>query len=139
MQEQETLFERKISEETGYQFRELSKWIRLFVILSGLSVLIVIFFLAFKFDSILELLNKQREIVDRTALLIGVFVGGFFILAFAGIMLFFVARAGRRIRNGLDQSSQELFNGGLNDLKTFFVIWGAWGILSLLSVLLTLF
>jgi hypothetical protein len=54
-------------------------------------------------------------------------------------MGWFIIRGAGRIRAAIRHKDQLLFNNGLADLKTFFIIYGVVSILSLLSNLVSLF
>ncbi|MGZ8553314.1 MAG: hypothetical protein ACXWV8_07910, partial [Chitinophagaceae bacterium] len=56
-----------------------------------------------------------------------------------GIMSWFLIWGAGRIKSALRMKDQLLFNNGLSDLKTFFIIYGVISIIGLLASLISLF
>ena len=138
MEDQKSLFEINVDDSASREIGELSRWSKLFGIiilcLLGLSVLFVLF----AWDKLLATLAEQSP--ESANIFAGTMaVVGLIIVAVVGIMMFFLFRSANRIRTSLQTKDQLLFNNGLNDLKTYFVFMGVFGIISLVSNLLSLF
>jgi hypothetical protein len=138
MEEQNSLFEINVDESATREIGELSRWSKLFGIiilcLMGLAVLFVLFAWDRLLDTMAEQSPEGANIFAGTMAVVGIII-----LAVVGIMMFFLIRSANRIRTSLQTKDQGLFNSGLNDLKTYFVFMGVFGIISLVSNLLSTF
>lgn len=138
MEEQKSLFEFNVDDAAAREMTEMSRWSKMFGIiilcLAGVSVL----FLLFAWNKLITAFSEQTT--GDTSIMAGAMsVVVVIVIAIVGIMMFFLIRSANRIRGGLFAKDQLLFNSGLNDLKTYFIFMGVFGILSLLGSLSALF
>ena len=135
MEDQQSLFEFNVDEASANEIVEMTRWSKLFAILLSCVLVIVLSFFIMASGKLSAELTAQMG--DEKSIFLGfVYVVVILILAVAGIMMFFLLRSANRIRNGLYQHDQLLFNSGLNDLKIYFIFMGVISILSLCSSLL---
>ena len=138
MEDQQSLFEFNVDEASANEIVEMTRWTKLFAILLGCVLVVVLMIFIIASGKLTSELTEQMG--DEKSIFIGfLYVMIILVLAVAGIMLFFLLRASNRIRNGLYRHDQLLFNSGLNDLKIYFIFVGVISILSLCSSLLTSF
>ena len=135
MEDQQSLFEFNVDEASANEIVEMTRWSKLFAILLSCVLVIVLSFFIMASGRLAAELTAQMG--DEKSLFIGfVYVVVILVVAVAGIMMFFLMRSSNRIRNGLHQHDQLLFNSGLNDLKIYFIFMGVISILSLCGSLL---
>ena len=135
MENQQSLFEFNVDEASANEIVEMTRWSKLFAILLSCLLVVVLSFFIMASGRLSAELTAQMG--DEKSLFLGfVYVVVILVLAVAGIMIFFLMRSSNRIKNGLYQHDQLLFNSGLNDLKIYFIFMGVISILSLCSSLL---
>ena|SRR5688572_16562091 len=135
MEDQQSLFEFNVDEASASEIVEMTRWSKLFAILLSCLLVVVLSFFIMASGRLSAELTAQMG--DEKSLFLGfVYVVVILVLAVAGIMIFFLMRSSNRIKNGLYQHDQLLFNSGLNDLKIYFIFMGVISILSLCSSLL---
>lgn len=135
MEDQQSLFEFKVDDASANEIVEMTRWSKLFAIL--LSCVLVIVLSVFILASGRLSAELTAQMGDEKSIFLGfVYVVIILVLAVAGIMMFFLMRSSNRIKNGLYQHDQLLFNSGLNDLKIYFIFMGVISILSLCGSLL---
>ena len=139
MEEQQSLFELNVDESTAVELIETSRWSKLLAILVLSMVGLVVGTLLFAWNRIQEAFAQEVPGGDWQTVMAFVVVILGIVIVVGGLMMFFLVRAGNRIRLGLRTNDQQVFNNGLNDLKTYFVFLGVIGILSLLSNLFSSF
>jgi len=135
MEDQQSLFEFNVDEASATEIVEMTRWSKLFAILLSCVLAIALMFFIVASSKLTTDLTEQMG--DEKSLFIGfLYVVIILVLAVAGIMMFFLLRSSNRIKNGLYQHDQLLFNSGLNDLKIYFIFVGVMSILSLCTSLL---
>lgn len=135
MEDQQSLFEFNVDDASANEIVEMTRWSKLFAIL--LSCVLVIVLSVFILASGRLSAELTAQMGDEKSIFLGfVYVVIILVLAVAGIMMFFLMRSSNRIKNGLYQHDQLLFNSGLNDLKIYFIFMGVISILSLCGSLL---
>ena len=135
MEDQKSLFEFDIDDASAREITDLTRWSKLFAILmiSVLSIVFLIVVTAWNkiFKAFTTDMGQDSSAITGFMLVVVVIV-----LAIVGVCMFFLIRSANRMKNGLFQRDQQLFNNGLNDLKIFFIFMGVFGILSLLGGLM---
>ena len=135
MENQQSLFEYNIDDASAREITDMTRWSKLFAILM-ISVLgIVLLIILTAWNKIFRAFTADVA-VDSGAVMSFMLIIVLVILAIVGACMFFLIRSANRMKNGLYQRDQQLFNNGLNDLKTFFIFMGVFGILSLLGGLM---
>ena len=137
MEEQQSIFEFNVDENSGKELVELSRWSKLFGILVLSMIGVAVFAVSFVWNKLADTFSEETG-SNSAVLAVTLAITGFIIIAIAGIMMFFLIRSANRIRQGITSRDQFVFNSGLNDMKTYFAFLGVFGILSLLSSLTTL-
>ena len=137
MEEEKSLFEFNVDENSGREMLELSKWSKLFAILVFSLIGLAILAIGAVWNTLAEKFSEETG-SSSTILAVTLAITGLVIIAIGGLMMFFLIRSSNRIKAGITGHDQFLFNGGLNDLKTYFAFLGVFGILSLLSSLTSL-
>jgi hypothetical protein len=139
MDDNESLFELGVDHINSQELLDTAGWQKMFgvVLLIIIGLVLLVFLLAW---------NKAAAMIGEVVGTNGsqaamVVVAGILLLAAAvlGTLAWFLIRGAGRIKTAIRTKDQLLFNGGLGDLKTFFIIYGVISILSLLGNLVTLF
>ena len=137
MDEKENLFGFEVDNDNARELTELSRWTKLYAIivfcLMGVFVLVMgVAWNAFE-SSISDQTGQDGGIYMTTLAVVA-----FCFLVYFGIMVYFLLRSANRVKTSLVQRDQNVFNSGLADLKTFFVMMGVMGLLSLFFNLIAL-
>lgn len=139
MDDNQPLFELEVDPITSEELQDTSRWQKMFgvMILSGIGLVLLAFLLGW---------NKVAALVDETvagegsqAAMAVMVVIVLLVALVLVIMAWFLIRGAGRIKAALQVKDQLLFNNGLGDLKTFFIIYGVISILGLLANLVAFF
>lgn len=140
MEENQSFLELQVDREGSENLTDAmrwGKWLGLMILVAmGLMLLAVILLgrqLAAAFLTSGELTGSTGD-----AFVIGLVIGVAFVAAIIGVLMSFLVKAASRIRNGIINKDQFLFNSGLTSLKNYFVMYGVLVILRLVLVMLTL-
>lgn len=137
MEENQSLLELQVDKDAANNLNEASRWAKFLGLLVcfgfGLTFLLMIFLWS-KMEPIL--LPKEETNADTVALtrivMIVVFV---FFGVVIGILMSFLIKGANRIRLGINNRDQLLFNSGLNSFKNFFMMYG---IITIIAIFFTL-
>lgn len=113
-----------VDPEGSNQLLETARWSKFFGVLTLIAIGLFVLLAAFFWTSILEamaLTNPSVEAAGATAILIGVFV---IVFAIVAILLVFLIKGATRIKQGILNKDQVLFISGLSNLKNYFVMVG---------------
>jgi hypothetical protein len=139
MDDNQSLFELEVDYITSEELLDTARWQKMFgvVVLSMIGLVLLVILIAW---------NKIGNLIDESlagegsqaamALIVVIFL---LVAVVLGIMSWFLIRGASRIKSALRMKDQSLFNNGLNDLKTFFIIYGVISIIGLLANLVSLF
>lgn len=139
MDDNQSLFELEVDPINSQELIDTTGWQKMFgiVLLVTIGLVLLVFLLAW---------NKIRGLIDEAiagngsqAAMAVVVVILLLIAAVLGVLSWFLIRGAGRIKTALRTKDQLLFNNGLSDLKTFFIIYGVISILGLLGNLVALF
>ena len=140
MEENQSFLELKVDEQLSANLTEVSRWGKFLAILVivaiGLLFLMVILLwgrLAGQFLTLEEIQGTGADL-----LMVGLIVVFAIVGAIVGILMSFLIKGANRIRNGIRNNDQMLFNSGLANLKNYFAMYGVLGILGLLFTFLGL-
>lgn len=139
MDENQPLFELEVDHITSEELLDTSRWQKMFgVILLTIIGLVLLAFLI-GWNKIAVTVNEA--IADESGRVAMLVVAGIILVgaAILGTMSWFLIRGAGRVKTALRTKEQLLFNNGLSDLKTFFIIYGVLSILGLLGNLISLF
>lgn len=139
MEEQTSLFELNVDNNTSMELVETSRWSKLLAILVLSMIGLSVAALLFAWNRIKSALHEEIPSDEGSMIMSVAVIVLAVIIIVGGLMMFFLIRAGNRIRTSLRNNDQQLFNTGLNDLKVYFTFVGVIGILSLLSNLFSSF
>ncbi|MGZ8525520.1 MAG: hypothetical protein ACXWV1_13900 [Chitinophagaceae bacterium] len=139
MDENQSLFELEVDHITSEELLDTSRWQKMFgvVVITIIGLVLLVFLIAW--NKIGILLNESLA-GDGSQAAMAVVAAVLLLLAVVlGIMSWFLIRGAGRIKSALRMKDQLLFNNGLSDLKTFFIIYGVISIIGLLASLISLF
>lgn len=138
MEDNQSLLELKVDTEAASNLSEACRWGKLMAILAIIALgLVTIIVLALQsviisqFFAIDEVQESNSSIILVTIITALLVVG-----VIVGVLLSFLLKATNRIRTGIQNKDQLLFNQGLASLKNYFVLYG---ILSIIGLIFTLF
>jgi hypothetical protein len=140
MEEDQSLFELEVDAITGEELLDTARWQRMFgvVLLVILGLVLIAFAVAWR--KIVVLINDSLAGSENSEAAMTILIGVVVLVAVVlGTMGWFIIRGAGRIKAAIRQKDQLLFNNGLSDLKTFFIIYGVVSMLSLLTNLVSLF
>ena len=140
MEENQSFLELQVNQETSTNITEATRWGKFFAVMVlvgfGLVVLMFVFMwgkLTSQFLTVDELQGSGANLFMGTIIVVFLIAG-----AIVGILMNFLLKAANRMRNGIRNRDQVLFNSGLANLKNYFAMYGVLGILGLLFSLLGL-
>ncbi|MGZ8516750.1 MAG: hypothetical protein ACXWWD_05340 [Chitinophagaceae bacterium] len=139
MDENQSLFELEVDHITSEELLDTSRWQKMFgvVVITIIGLVLLVFLIAW--NKIGILINESLA-GDGSQAAMAVVAAVLLLLAVVlGIMSWFLIRGAGRIKSALRMKDQLLFNNGLSDLKTFFIIYGVISIIGLLASLISLF
>jgi Ca2+/Na+ antiporter len=139
MEENQSLFELDIDHITSEELLDTAGWQKMFGILLITIIGLVLLAFIMAWDKIRSLINEAIAGESGQATMV-VLIGVLLVIAgILGTMSWFLIRGAARIKSALRTKDQLVFNNGLSDLKTFFIIYGVLSILGLLGNLISLF
>lgn len=139
MQENNDLFDIKVSPETERELLETSKWSKLFGIFVFVICGIALLFILLAGGRLSEAMSSELGGAGGSSAFIGIMVVVVIVLAIVGVMMYFLLRAANRIKKGLELKNQAIFSDGLSDMKVYFTIYAVISILGLLGNLMSAF
>jgi len=110
-----------VDPESSNQLQETARWSKLFAVLSLTGIVLFILVMFLSWNSMMYTLTAASPVAGA-----GVIMAVVLLIAFgiAAILLTFLLKAGNRIKQGILNKDQMLFNSGLGSLKNFFVMLG---------------
>lgn len=140
MEENQSFLELQVDQEASANITEASRWGKLLatMVLVAFGLMFLMFILmwdrlAEQFFTLEEMQGSGSDILMVSIIVAFVFVG-----AIVGLLMSFLIKAANRIRNGIRNKDQIMFNSGLANLKNYFAMYGVLGILGLLFSLIGL-
>lgn len=141
MEENQSLLDLQVDREAAQQLTEVSRWAKLLGLLIsigfGLCFLLIVILWG-KFASALipkDELDTQNVQITRIAVIVVLLIAGVIV----GIMMSFLIKGANRIRLGIQNRDQLLFNSGLNSIKNYFAMYGVLALIGLFFELIALF
>jgi hypothetical protein len=140
MEENQSLLDLQVDRDAASNLIEATRWGKLLGLITtigfGLFV-ILIFFLWGKFSNVIfpndEVDKKNLEMLRMAFVVVFLIVG-----VVLWIMMNFLIKGANRIRLGIQNRDQLLFNSGLNSIKNYFAMYGVLALLGLFFELLSL-
>lgn len=133
MEENQSLLDLEVDEQASENLIEVSRWSKFLgiVVLVAIGMFLLLF--VFLWNSIDSLLNVSGDIPEGS---LG-FAKGFMLFIFliigavVAILVNFLIKGANRIRYGITNKDQVMFNSGLANLKNYFLMSGILGIIGL--------
>jgi hypothetical protein len=140
MEENQSFLELKVDQELSANLTEAFRWGKhlAIMVLVAIGLLLLIIILMGRQFTALFLTADEMQGGDGDIFMIGLIAGLAFVGAIVGILMSFLIKGANRIRNGILNKDQLLFNSGLANLKNYFAMYGVLSILGLLFALLGL-
>jgi hypothetical protein len=140
MEENQSLLDLQVDREAASNLTEVSRWAKLLGLL--ISIGFGLFFLLMiilwgRFSSLLfpkDEVDPQNVQLARILIIAVLLVIGLVI----GIMMSFLIKGANRIRQGIHNRDQLLFNSGLNSIKNYFAMYGVIALIGLFFELIGL-
>jgi len=134
MDENQSFLELQVDQDLSANLMEASRWGKflavMVIVAIGLFFLMAILLSGRLAGQFLTVEQMQGNGADL--LMVGLIVGFAIIGIIVGILMSFLIKGANRIRNGIRNKDQMLFNSGLANLKNYFVMYGVLSILGLL-------
>ncbi len=134
MEENRSLLDMGVDSAAQNNLMETSRWSKLMAILTlvaiGLSLLMMSFAWNYIVDSITVGQPEGLEVIVIVTIVITI--------AIMVVLMSFLLKAANRIKAGIQNRDQVLFNNGLGNLKNFFVMYGVLAVLGMVFTLLGL-
>jgi len=139
MDENQSLFELEVDHAISEEVLDTCRWQKMFGILLLTIIGLVLLAFLIAWEKIWGLIGEAiagEAGQAAMAVIVGVLL---LVAAVFGGMAWFLLRGAGRIKSAIRIKDQLLFNNGLSDLKTFFIIYGVISIIELLGNLISLF
>lgn len=143
MEENQSILGMEVEPQGRANLTEVARWGKFLAIVGYVFMGLFIVMLAFAWNSFMSAFTGgypdpyERSIVSTSSgfflVVIILFVGIFFTL------LFFLLKGANRIKAGLRDNDQAVFNSGLANLRNYFIMFGILSILRVLFSLMSLF
>lgn len=138
MEENQSFLELEVDRQAADNLAETSRWAKLLAIIGLIGIAFLLLILILTRNKIAEQFLSLEEMRTQSSMFIISLMVAFIIVAFVfGMLMNFLLKGANRIRRGILNNDQALFNSGLSSLKNYFVMYGVLGILGLLFSLLT--
>lgn len=137
MNEDQSLFELEVDHGIAEELLDTSRWQRMFGILMFSIIGLITLALLVGWSKIAVLIDEAIAGEGSQAAMAVVVVAVFLVAVVIGIMSWLLIRSSTRIKTAIRLKDQALFNEGLSDLKTFFIVYGVISILGLLGNLVS--
>ena len=134
MEENRSLLDMGVDASAQNNLMETSRWSKLMAILIlvaiGLSVLMMAFAWNYIVDSVTAGQPEGLEVFAIVTVAVTI--------AIVAVLMSFLIKGANRIKAGIQNRDQVLFNNGLGNLKNFFVMYGVIAVLGMVFTLLGL-
>jgi hypothetical protein len=127
---QETFLSLNVDYDAGNVLKETARWTKFISVVGIIGVVIMLFAVGLAGSYLVTLYSKMFPIIQGFAGAV-IFIL-FVVIAIFGVLVFLLYRFSTFVKRGIETQDQNLFNRGLNSLKTYFIISGVFAILSLL-------
>lgn len=137
MDENQSLFELEIDHPTAEELLDTARWQKMFGVLMLTIIGLALLSFLIGWNKIAGMIDEAIAGEGSQAAMAVIVVVLLLVGAVIGIMSWVLIRGAGRIRSAIRTRDQLLFNNGLGDLKTFFIVYGVISILGLLSNLIS--
>lgn len=140
MEENQSLLDLEVDNEASANLMEVSRWSKFLgtIVLVGIGVIALVF--AFLWNKIGALISSADDMPDgaenvaKVMIVIVLLIVG----TIVAVLMSFLLKGANRIRYGIANKDQVMFNSGLANLKNFFVMSGILGIIQIFFALIGL-
>ena len=139
MEQNPSLFDLEIDHPTGEEMLDTSRWQRMLGVLLVICIGLVLLMLLLGWSQVVGLVDEAFGGGSSQGVMAFVVVVLLLVAIIVGVMAGLLIRGASRIKTAIRTKEQDVFNDGLADLKSFFIIYGVISILSLLANLVTFF
>ena len=139
MQEDQSILELRVDEETTANLTEVSRWAKFMGILVLVAIGLVFLMCAFLWNRIPTLFSARADADLSNQVKISLLIFLIFVAGVVGVLMYFLIKGANCIRAGLRNRDQYLFTIGLGYLRNYFIMYGVMGIITLLLNLITVF
>lgn len=139
MDDNQSLFELEVDHITSEELLDTARWQKMFGIMLITIIGLVLLAFLIAWNKISTLIDEAIAGQGSQAAMAVIVVGLLLVAIVLGIMAWFLIRGAGRIKSAIRVKDQLLFNNGLSDLKTFFIIYGVISIIGLLGDLISIF
>lgn len=139
MDDNPSLFELEVDHITSEELLDTARWQKMFGIMLITIIGLVLLAFLIAWNKISTLIDEAIAGQGSQAAMAVIVVGLLLVAIVLGIMAWFLIRGAGRIKSAIRVKDQLLFNNGLSDLKTFFIIYGVISIIGLLGDLISIF
>lgn len=143
MEENQSILGMEVEPQGRANLTEVARWGKFLAIVGYVFMGIFVLMLAFAWNSFMNAFTGSYPDPYSSSIMSA--SSGFFlviIVLFLGIfftLLFFLLRGATRIKTGLRDNDQAVFNSGLANLRNYFIMFGVLSILRVLFSLMALF
>jgi succinate dehydrogenase/fumarate reductase cytochrome b subunit len=139
MQEDQSIPDLKVDEETTVNLTEVSRWAKFMGVLVLVAIGLVFLMCGFLWNRIPIFFSSARadtELSNQVKISLLIFL--ILVAGVLGVLMYFLIKGANCIRAGLRNRDQYLFTIGLGYLRNYFIMYGVISIISLLFNLISL-
>lgn len=126
MEENESLLDLQVDRDAAQQLTEMSRWGKLMAVLVSIGCGLIFLLIIFVWSKLAAEVTPKDEFDAQTAqfdrILLIVILIGFGVVI--GLLMSFLIKGANRIRMGIHNRDQLLFNSGLNCIRNYFAMFG---------------
>jgi len=140
MEENQSLLDLQVDRDAANNLTEVSRWSKLFalIVIIGFGLLFILIFALWGRISTTLFAKDEVDAKNVQYLRIGMIFAFLVIGTIVGIMMSFLIKGGNRIRKGILNRDQIMFNSGLGSIKNYFVMYGVIALIGIFFSLLGL-
>jgi hypothetical protein len=135
MEENRSLLDMGVDASAQNNLIETSRWSKLMAILILVAMGLSVLMLVFAWNSMAEIMMWGPDAQGAGAIVAVMLI---IVIAIVAVLMSFLIKGANRIRAGIQNRDQVLFNNGLGNLKNFFVMYGVLAVLGMVFTLLGL-
>lgn len=135
MEENRSLLDMGVDASAQNNLMETSRWSKLMAILILVAMGLSVLMLVFAWNSMAEIMMWGPDAQSAGAIVAVILI---IVIAIMAVLMSFLIKGANRIRAGIQNRDQVLFNNGLGNLKNFFVMYGVLAVLGMVFTLLGL-
>jgi hypothetical protein len=140
MEENQSLLELQVDKDASNNLLEVSRWAKFLgiLVIIGVSLIFVMILLIWSRLAPLFMTGGEINSGEETLGLVVVVIVFAIFGVIVGILMSFLIKGANRIRTGIQNRDQLLFNSGLASIKNFFTMYGVLALIGLFFSLIAL-